>query len=383
MPVSIVLNKDDAALFNFTLTKTDTTIIDTTLQAGKTYIYQTSAVINGKEEKSDTLKVSTLDTTSHDFTWQTFTFGDADAGSSQLFNVTIISEDNIWCVGDIYVADSSENGYTNYNAVHWDGSKWELLRIPYYYQNQPYYNPIQTIFSFGKNDLWFCGNGVIHWDGIKYNPISSNIWGPHQINKLWGVSNNNLYIVGNDGQIAHYQNGQWSKVESGTTTNINDIWGYSNTSNNSESVLCVASNIFHQGELRLLAISGNNAHDTLNWPYTNHWLKSVWFKDKYSPVYIGGGGIKKYERENWKELDVTNNFVECIRGSDVNNIFTCGDYGFIAHFDGLHWQTYNNIYNDSVLLSIAVNNDMAVIVGYTFSGSVAGQAIIIVGKRNN
>ena len=77
LPVKVTLNKDDNALFNFTLTKTDTTIIDTTLLPGKTYVYQTTAVINNTEQKSDTIQVKTLDTTSNNFTWQTFYFGDA------------------------------------------------------------------------------------------------------------------------------------------------------------------------------------------------------------------------------------------------------------------------------------------------------------------
>jgi len=60
-----------------------------------------------------------MDTTSDNFTFQTWTFG--DIGSSALNDCAIISEDNIWCVGEIKIADSTENGYTTYNAVHWNG----------------------------------------------------------------------------------------------------------------------------------------------------------------------------------------------------------------------------------------------------------------------
>ncbi len=63
-------------------------------------------MINSEEQKSDTLQVRTLDTTSNNFTWQTFTFGDADAGSSEIYDAAIISEDNIWCVGEVNVNDT-------------------------------------------------------------------------------------------------------------------------------------------------------------------------------------------------------------------------------------------------------------------------------------
>ena len=118
LPLSITLNKlatsgDKNPVFNFTLTKTDTIVIDTTLQPGKTYIYQTAEEIKGESENSDTLQVKTLDTTSHNFSWQTFTFGDPDIGSSSLNDAVVISDENIWCVGDIYVKDTSKNGFQN------------------------------------------------------------------------------------------------------------------------------------------------------------------------------------------------------------------------------------------------------------------------------
>jgi hypothetical protein len=58
-----------------------------------------------------------MDATSHDFTFQTFTFC-GTAGSSTLYDVAIINENNIWAVGEIPVTDTSQNGSTMYNAVH-------------------------------------------------------------------------------------------------------------------------------------------------------------------------------------------------------------------------------------------------------------------------
>ena len=102
LPVNLNLTKDDSALFNFTLTRTDTMIIDTALQPNKTYIYQTKAAINGKTEQSDTLQVKTLNVTSDNYNWQTFTFGNPNYGSSTLYDVAIIDENNVWAVGEIY-----------------------------------------------------------------------------------------------------------------------------------------------------------------------------------------------------------------------------------------------------------------------------------------
>ena len=87
---------------------------------------------NHTDIQSEAVTVTTMDTTSHNFTWQTFTFG-GQGGSSTLFDVAIINENDIWAVGEMYVYDST-GAPVLYNAVHWDGSKWELKRIKYFGQ---------------------------------------------------------------------------------------------------------------------------------------------------------------------------------------------------------------------------------------------------------
>ncbi len=382
LPVNIILKKDNISLFSFTLTKTDTTVIDTTLQPNITYTYQTTAQIKGKEENSDTIQVKTLNTTSHNFTWQTFTFGGI-GGSSALYDVAIIDENNIWAVGAIY-ADTTGQAY---NAVHWNGTSWELKRI--YFPTvcgstdlTPY--PSNAIFAFEDGKIWISSSGdkiAIVENRIQVDKfcLPSNV--SMSINKIWGSSSNDLYAVGNNGNIAHYQNGVWSKIESGTTTNLNDIWGHYDHSSNEKTVLCVASNILHQGEYRLLTLSGNSAHDTLNWTYNDYWLKTIWFNKKYSPIYIGGGGIKVFKLNQWEEQDITNDFIQCIRGSDINDIFASGDNGFLGHFNGIQWHIYNELYSETVFLRLAAKGNTVVIVGYTFSGLLVGQAIVVIGRR--
>ena len=148
LPVAITLKKDNTALFSFTLTKTDTVVIDTTLQPNINYTYQTTAQIKGKEENSDTLQVKTLNTTSHNFTWQKFEFGGI-GGSSVLNDVAIIDENNIWVVGEIY-ADTTGQAY---NAVHWNGTSWELKRIQTYFRGNLITVPLDGIFAFSSTDI--------------------------------------------------------------------------------------------------------------------------------------------------------------------------------------------------------------------------------------
>ncbi len=60
--------------------------------------------------------ITTMDTTSHNFTRQSFTFG--QHSSSVLYDVAIIDENNIWAVGDIYMNDSLGNPDPNRYNLH-------------------------------------------------------------------------------------------------------------------------------------------------------------------------------------------------------------------------------------------------------------------------
>lgn len=61
------------------------------------------------------------------------------------------------------------------------------------------------------------------------------------MNKIWGSSSNDLYVVGNSGNIARYNGSSWTKIESGTTANINDIWGVIDQINNQQMVYVAVS----------------------------------------------------------------------------------------------------------------------------------------------
>ncbi|MFZ0455351.1 MAG: hypothetical protein WAM24_16530 [Ignavibacteriaceae bacterium] len=381
LPVNITLNKDAKVLFNFTLTKTDTTIIDTALQAGKSYIYQTIAVIKGEEQKSDTLQVKTLDTTSHNFTWQTFTFGDPDAGSSEINDVAIISENNIWCVGEINVIDSSENGYITYNAVHWNGSKWELKTIMFPLcdgnGNQNGSGPFiaNSVFAFSAEDIWItCDVSLVHWDGQKFNPVCMPIgYGQRNLTKIWGL-NKELYLIGTNGFIAHYQNEQWSKIESGTKSDIREIWGAIEPISGTLKILATESAI---NNYNIITLTSSSTKDTLNWP-NNKSLSGIWLDGRRT--YVGGTDIWINKNNSWQQVTSTGYFFTRVKGTLCNNIYGIGPDGTV-HFNGSIWQIIKPRPEGLVMVSGDCSNNVVILVGFASSGGVVGKAAVLMGVQ--
>ena len=334
----------------------------------QSYIFQSSIQpINQSEVKSNELSVTTMDTTSHDFTFETFTFG-GNAGSCALYDVAIINENNIWAVGEINIADTSINGYTTYNAVHWDGINWELLRIPFLFQGDSFYNPIYAVFAFNADDIWFGIGNLIHWDGTRYFPIGISSVFPSLVNKIWGSSSEDLYAVGNNGNIVHYNGQSWQRIESGTNLNIGDIWGIFNGNDGYNKYLAAVNTMLiinEYGNLqRVITEQG-------------HTLSSVWGISEKLLYTAGGNGLSLYKNNKWEKINKPDvNTIYNVRGQGHNDVFGLSSTFNLLHFNGYSWQ-YINIGGSNIYYRQEVKNELTVVVGWQ-----GDKAVIIVIRRN-
>ncbi|HRP92429.1 MAG TPA: glucosyl transferase [Ignavibacteriaceae bacterium] len=384
----------DSLSQDFLLNTQDSLLYIDSLLPNQTYSFQVSSILNpasGNQYQvspegtsSNKVTATTLDTTSHNFTFTSWTFG--TVGSSVLYDVAIINENNIWAVGEIMIADTSQNGYTIYNALHWDGGEWELLRIPNYdYPNALIYGALQTIFAFSENDVWFCSySNLVHYDGNSFTSkaqfmTSINFTG--QVTKMWGTDKNNIYCVGRNGAIYHYNGTNWQRIESGTSLNINDIWGDYNEKTQKWEVLAVASNIYSSFDKEVIKIK-NTSPEILNKEGIDETLSSLWFITNKKYYLVGSG---TYEKTNlcdpiWKgdPLDITNYFENRVRASDVNDAVIVGAYGEAIHFNGFTWKSFfsETSLSNGTYLSVGIHNDLITAVGYQ-----SAQAVITVGAR--
>ncbi|MBC8400151.1 MAG: hypothetical protein H8E14_01540 [Candidatus Marinimicrobia bacterium] len=148
----------------------------------------------------------------HEFIWEIDTLG---IYGTQLRDVFIVDENEIWAVGNI----ETENN--EYNAAHWNGSEWEFLGI--------FNNTIDlySVIVFSDDDIWMTDwASPIHWDGNEwtlYNLYQLGLEGAGWAS--WGTSSSNMYFVGYEGSIVHYDGELFEQMESGTPVNLVDISG--------------------------------------------------------------------------------------------------------------------------------------------------------------
>ncbi|AFH48977.1 Hypothetical protein IALB_1267 [Ignavibacterium album JCM 16511] len=386
LPANVTLYKNSVAQNNI-LCYGDTLLYVDSLLPNQTYKFKSIVQSSNQQiiTSSNELTVTTMDTTSHEFTWQSWEFG--QHSSSTLYDVAIIDENNIWAVGEIYMNDSLGRPDPNaYNAVHWDGTKWELKRIPIYLPSgYPFYPEIKSVFAFNSNDIWF--EAGIHWDGNSFKQIPFNIQWSGNVNKLWGSSSSDLYAVGNNGNIAHWDGRKWTKIESGTTLNINDIWGDYNEKTGQWEILAVAANYGSNLEKEILLLENNHIQklSTESNPLMEP-LLTTWFVPNRQ-YYVAGAGIYQkhlLKDSKWKNnlFNITTFATTSIRGNNINDIIGVGAFGDFVHFNGINWK--NNYAQPSLsngsYSKVALKGNLIVAVGGNYT-SINSVAVILLGRR--
>ena len=156
-----------------------------------------------------------------------------------------------------------------------DGEKWILKKL--FYNSNIIINSIRGILVLDSNDIYLAAGSIFHWDGISssvqlvYSRL--NLPDPNAtIEKLWGNSSSLIYGVGNAGTIVFYNGQNWQKIESGTTTNINDIWGMIEPTEGTLKILSATSGI---NNYKILTLNSSSVKDTLNWQI-NKSISGIW-----------------------------------------------------------------------------------------------------------
>ncbi|MBS4033653.1 MAG: hypothetical protein KGZ85_04240, partial [Ignavibacterium sp.] len=351
-----------------------TPLLIDSLSPGTEYIFEAFSSQRGNEIRSNKLIVTTLDTTSHNFTWQTFTFG--DHSNSILRDVVVIDENNIYAAGTIYLNDSlGQVDPHPYTIAYWNEQNWLFKKI--YDTNNQLIPSIRGIKAFSLTDIWLADGGIHKWDGISdqanisFDRISL-IGGEENgqsVNGFYGTSPDNLFGFGWKGMITKYNIDSWQKMQSNTEVDLLDIWGNPEgtvwacgyTGDYATTVL-----LRYDGTIWNKVYEGNSSNQNNNeyiGPTSGIWTNSKFF------TYVASWG-KIYRQPNDNILNIkrlTPNFSDvafAMRGTDHNNIFIAGQDGLVGHYNGVTYTEFNELKeNAKNYLGVAVKDNIAVAVG--------------------
>lgn len=387
---SFVIQRDTVTILEASFSGRDTIIADRTVQPNTSYTYTVNYVKNGKiQDQSASVTVTTLDISSSDFTWEVLYFGER---SGDLNSVSIASENNIWAVGlmEVWGWDSldSEYDWIRYNALHWDGDKWNMLSIrpaPWTYKG-----PFDVVHAICDSIVWIGVNSpaLYHkgqWQGMLNVPNLG--W----MLDIWGNYLDNTFFTYYHGGIAHYDGTKFTVMNSGTTTDLQDIdgndervyiAGYSYTAGNERLILEYRDEKWHK-----LLVSetsdGNLSNGDMGRFFSVKVLDGV-------AVFTSAAmaTIKYYYRDQLidgmpKKATVLRDCwaVERVDGNAVNDLAYITEGGQIVHYNGSDYtkifdyeeqgysgsiRTYSGDFKGDVICAV---------------GDALGYGVVIIGKR--
>ena len=392
---NFALSRNGSIVHEGFVDKADTVLVDEGLGVATDYSYSAYFIENANiKDSSLTITTTTMDTTSHDFTWTIDTLG---TYGGRLNDVHIVNEDDIWVVGQIIMddPDSSWNGTgtETFNAAHWDGIEWEMIKI----SNGT--AEAKAIHYFSEDDIWSTYGGYpAYWDGNEWKWYHLHSMGIDAgiITSIWGTSSDNMYFVGYNGGIVHYDGANFTIMESGTDVNLREVHGSIDRNTDELTVWATGwgdSNLYNSPGVLLKYVSSIGWQKIIDQKATpfdvsyRNLLSSVFSisSDEImitanSSVYNLHTSEESYYFTNF--LNFSYAFIYDIAGNSKADLMIAGDYVNLWHYNGFSWFNYADLNNDeSMLISVDIKDNVAVAVGSDWTHGY--RAIVYKGTRQN
>lgn len=215
---------------------------------------------------------------------------------------------------DVYAVGSED-------IFHYDGRRWMAVRTG----SGGFLNGVWAPTRHSVYFAWSSGDGgltgeVRHFDGRVWRKVAST---PAALQSVWGTSESDVFAVGREGTILHYDGSSWSALSTGRQEWLEGIWG---SSPQDVFVAGGRDSILH--------------YDGAGWSrqYTGASSLALWGSSGHDVFAIGGTSIMHYDGVSWSAQAsgaVGNLFG--VWGSAPNDVFAVGVNGTILHYDGSSW----------------------------------------------
>jgi len=230
----------------------------------------------------------------------------------------------------LVVTDLENNEFTDRRVVKVNnepGSNWQITDTT---------AALGGIWGSSGTDVFAVGRdgAILHYNGSTWSYMTSGT--TVNLGGVWGSSGTDVFAVGGAGTILHYDGdgNTWFEMDSGTTVNLGDVWGSSGT------------DVFAVGyDGTILHYDGNPEYTwSLMRGGTGERLMGIW-GSSWNDVFVvvrDGGTILHYNGSTWSEMDLgTSNQLRDVWGSSGSDVFAVGYYGTIFYYDGSTWSKVN------------------------------------------
>jgi hypothetical protein len=229
----------------------------------------------------------------------------------------MISVYDVWAFSetDVWFVDGTP-------TVHrFDGQSWSTLETPTL-------GGVVCIFALSETDVLLCaGNEMLHYDGAAFTAM--DVTTPTGLNGLidiWASSPTDIWTVGDDAIVAHYDGATWTRTLTGSAF-ASSIWGSGPTDiyvTSTFDVLHYDGTEWTEVELEF----GGGGEEVWGTDASDVWVMT----DSYELHHFDGSA--------WETVEPGDDFVgdlATIWGPAPDDLWAAGSAGSLAHWDGSSW----------------------------------------------
>jgi len=269
----------------------------------------------------------------------------AEFQAVELRSIAILDENHFFTVGDLR-KDTGNIYWAVYSGLEYINGSLNLMQIDDFIGDSTEINPFPYNAAERINNKIYItdGSNIIVNTGTDWQKIISffhlNIPG---IKHLWGNSANNIYLAGNEGTFARYDGSQFERINTGTVTDIVDLWGSEKynyvwfcTYEYDGDGKSFTSKVYqYDGETVEIIIDCNDIEGM-------RYVRSIWSYGRR--LYLAGDkGFYHYDFLDEKAVIKTGEIrdiyeIRKIRGINHNTIYGVGTVGVVYSFDGANWK---------------------------------------------
>ena len=318
-----------------------------------------------------------LDTTSHTIFWEVDTLISIGT-SSQINDVAVVNDSTIWAVGDFFqgvLTTPSGDQRNKSHIVKLNGSCWSYDWI--YYDGIYYAHELYDILFFSNSNQWILDGNIWHWNGEKWKLYQ--LWDMGLINEdkggiraLWGPNPDNVYFVGLDGVILHWNGSSLNRMISNTTADLRSIagikgivWACGKDYITHERVLLE----YRDGIWQKKELPGGWAPTTGDFLSVGAYGDSLYMAGWSCLLIESAKNPNKHRMIHFSHMDssyiagVTNYYFNYMLVLGYNDIFFSCKFGRIYHYNGRSLYRYP-IELDGWMTGIDGKDDFIVAIGY-------------------
>ncbi len=226
-----------------------------------------------------------------------------------------------------------------------NGTTWNPMSIPVttFACRGLWGTSMDDVFAVGSDGV------VLHFNSTEWEDqtgaTSSNLLG------VWGSSPDNVFAVGIDGTIIHYDGTQWVTRNSGTTTDVlSGVWGSS------------ANDIYVVGGVTGVSSTVLHSSDGINWapaagaPAAGEFLRRAWGSSSTDVFAIGNAGtILRYDGSWTTHISPITDGLTGIAGSSNTDLYVVSRTGRFMRYDGFDWiEAIPSLVSDTLWSAFAV-----------------------------